>query len=40
VSASLLGILGALLAIPTGATIQIIARDCANRERAAPAARP
>ena len=39
--ASLLGILGALLAIPCAAAIQIILRDWwANRERAAPATQP
>ena len=41
VGASLLGILGALLAIPTAAAIQIILRDWwANRERATPATGP
>lgn len=39
--ASLLGILGALLAIPTAAAIQIILRDWwANRESATPATQP
>jgi predicted PurR-regulated permease PerM len=41
VGASLLGILGALLAIPTAAAAQIILRDWwANRDRATPATRP
>jgi predicted PurR-regulated permease PerM len=41
VGASLLGILGALLAIPTAAAIQIVLRDWwTHRQRAATATRP